>query len=88
MEQYYVNDEIFDFLQGFGLIKTKEDLIKEEKEKGKMKKEGKKAEEEDYYDNECPVEAMRDGIVSLVEATDNINKKLDILLGLITKNNK
>ena len=32
MEQYYINNELFDILQECGFIKTEKDFIKEEKE--------------------------------------------------------
>lgn len=92
MEQYYVNNELFDILQEFGLIKTKKDLIKEEEEKSKLKEEIKKNQEDigldDDYDDKCPFEVMKESILSLVKTTDSINKKLDFLLSLMTKNKK
>ncbi len=92
MEQYYVNNELFDILQEFGFIKTKKDLIKEDEEKSKLKEESKKNQEDidldDDYDAECPFEVMKESILSLVKVTDSINKKLDFLLSLMAKNKK
>lgn len=91
MEQYYVNNELFDILQECGFIKTEKDLIKEEEEKSKLKEENKKNQEDtdiDDYDDECPFEAIKEDILSLVKATDSINKKLDTLLSLVVKNKK
>lgn len=92
MEQYYVNNELFDILQEFGFIKTKKDLIKEDEEKSKLKEESKKNQEDidldDDYDAECLFEVMKESILSLVKVTDSINKKLDFLLSLMTKNKK
>lgn len=93
MEQYYVNDELFNILQEFGFIKTKKDLIKEDEEKSKLKEESKKNQEnidldDGDYDGECPFEAVKENILSLVKATDSINKKLDTLLNLVVKNKK
>ena len=93
MEQYYVNDELFNILQEFGFIKTEKDLIKEEEEKSKLKEKNKKNQEnsdldDGDYDVECPFEAIKENILSLVKATDSINKKLDTLLSLMVKNKK
>lgn len=93
MEQYYVNDELFNILQECGFIKTEKDLIKEEEEKGKLKEENKKNQEnidldDGDYDGECPFEAIKENILSLVKTTDSINKKLDTLLNLVVKNKK
>lgn len=93
MEQYYVNNELFNILQECGFIKTEKDLIKEEEEKGKLKEENKKNQEnidldDGDYDVECPFEAIKENILSLVKATDSIYKKLDTLLNLVIKNKK
>lgn len=92
MEQYYVNNKLFDILQEFGFIKTKKDLIKEDEEKSKLKEESKKNQEDidldDDYDAECLFEVMKESILSLVKVTDSINKKLDFLLSLMAKNKK
>ena len=93
MEQYFVNDNIFDILQEFGFIKTKEELINEERKKQELKSKGKKfKEKKDAYNNlnedvidECPIDAMKKDLNSLAKSFDNINKKLDVLVNLITK---
>lgn len=90
MKQYYVNNELFDILQECGFIKTEKDFIKEEKEKSKLKEENKKNQEDVDLDDdyECPFEAIKEDILSLVKATNSINKKIDTLLSLVVKNKK
>ena len=90
MEQYYINNELFDILQECGFIKTEKDFIKEEKEKSKLKGENRKNQEDIDLDDdyECPFEAIKEDILSLVKVTNSINKKLDTLLSLVVKNKK